>query len=112
MDCLFCKIAAGAIPVTRLYEDEHALAFPDINPQAPAHVLLIPKRHIASLAHAAPEDSVLLGYLLTAAAEVARQQGLDGGYRIVLNTGDDGGQTVPHLHLHLLGRRAMLWPPG
>ncbi len=112
MDCLFCKIAAGAIPVTRLYEDDQTLAFPDINPQAPTHILIIPKQHIASLTQAAPEDSALLGHLLATASTIAAQQGLADGYRTVINTGDDGGQTVGHLHLHLLGGRAMHWPPG
>ena len=112
MDCLFCKIAAGTIPVTRLYEDEQVLAFPDINPQAPVHVLLIPKQHIASLAQTTKEDAALLGHLLAAAAEVAQQQGLVNGYRLVINTGPDGGQTVDHLHVHLLGGRPMHWPPG
>lgn len=111
-DCLFCKIAAGTIPVNRLYEDEQVLAFPDIAPQAPTHVLLIPKKHLASHAHASAEDEQLLGHLLSAAGDLARQLGLEGGYRMVINTGDDGGQTVSHLHLHLLGGRHMTWPPG
>ena len=98
-DCLFCKIAAGAIPVTRLYETDEVLAFPDINPQAPVHILIIPKAHHASLAHTAhTEGTTLLGGLLSAAVEVAKQQGLANGYRVVINTGDDGGQTVDHLH--------------
>jgi histidine triad (HIT) family protein len=112
MDCLFCKIAAGTIPVTRLYEDDEVLAFPDIHPQAPVHILVIPKRHIASCAHALPADSGLLGHLLSAAAEVGHRQHLDNGYRLVINTGPDGGQTVEHLHVHLLGGRPMGWPPG
>jgi histidine triad (HIT) family protein len=111
-DCIFCKIAAGTIPANRLYEDDDVLVFPDLNPQAPAHLLVIPKEHLTSLAHATPAHEELLGRLLSAAAEVARQQGLDNGYRIVINTGSDGGQTVSHLHLHVLGRRAMHWPPG
>ena len=111
-DCLFCKIASGAIPVTRLYEDEQVLAFPDINPQAPVHILIIPRQHFASLAHTAPEDTGLLGYLLAAAAEIARQQNLTKGYRLVINTGSDGGQTVEHLLVHLLGGRHLGWPPG
>jgi histidine triad (HIT) family protein len=111
-NCLFCKIAAGVIPVTRFYEDDQVLAFPDISPQAPVHVLLIPKQHFASLAHTSATDSALLGHLLAAAAVVAREQGLGGGYRVVINTGADGGQTVEHLHLHLLGGRHMGWPPG
>jgi histidine triad (HIT) family protein len=112
MDCLFCKIAAGEIPVTRLFENEHILAFPDINPQAPTHILIIPKRHIASLAHAKPGDTPLIGELMAAAGEVAKLKELDSGYRLVINTGPDGGQTVGHLHVHLLGGRAMHWPPG
>jgi histidine triad (HIT) family protein len=111
-DCIFCKIASGAIPAKRLYEDEHVLAFADVNPQAPVHLLLIPRQHLDSLAAAAAEHQELLGRLLSAAAEVARQQKLDRGYRVVVNTGPDGGQTVDHLHLHVLGARAMRWPPG
>ncbi|MBB5065336.1 histidine triad nucleotide-binding protein [Granulicella mallensis] len=111
-DCLFCKIAAGIIPVKRLHEDEQVLAFPDINPQAPVHVLVIPKRHLASHAHATTEDAAMLGQLLSAAGEVAQAQGLENGYRLVINTGPDGGQTVDHLHVHLLGGRHLGWPPG
>ena len=111
-DCLFCKISTGAIPVTHLYENEHVLAFPDINPQAPVHILVIPKQHFASLAHTHSTDTALLGQLLAAANEVSQQQHLDNGFRLVINTGPDGGQTVDHLHLHLLGRRQMHWPPG
>jgi histidine triad (HIT) family protein len=112
MDCLFCKITAGTIPVTRLYEDEQVLAFADIHPQAPVHVLVIPKQHIASLAQTTTDDAAMLGHLLAAAAEVARLQGLEKGYRVVVNTGANGGQTVEHLHVHLLGGRHMGWPPG
>ncbi|HEX6494791.1 MAG TPA: histidine triad nucleotide-binding protein [Acidobacteriaceae bacterium] len=111
-DCLFCKIAAGDIAVKRLYEDDLCLCFPDINPQAPTHVLIIPKKHIASHAHAEPEDEKLLGHMMAKAVEIAREQGLTGGYRVVMNTGRDGGQTVDHLHLHLMGGRHMTWPPG
>ncbi len=111
-DCLFCKIVAGTIPVKRLYESDDAIAFADINPQAPVHVLVIPKRHITSLAVTLPADAALLGHLLAAAAEVARAQGLAEGYRLVINTGPDGGQTVDHLHVHVLGGRHMSWPPG
>ena len=110
--CLFCRITAGEIPVERLYEDDAVLAFPDINPQAPVHVLLIPKRHIASHAKAVADDAELLGELMWAVAEVARKQDLENGYRLVINTGPDGGQTVDHLHVHLLGKRPMHWPPG
>ena len=111
-DCLFCKIVSGAIPVERLYQTADTLAFRDIRPQAPVHLLLIPKRHIASLADALPEDAALLGALLAAAGDLAREQGLVHGYRLVVNTGAEGGQTVEHLHIHLLGRRPMGWPPG
>ena len=109
-DCLFCKIAAGAIPVTKLAENEHALAFPDINPQAPVHALVIPKAHFASLADA---DPATVGAVHALAVEVARLKGVAGsGYRTVINSGADAGQTVFHLHLHLLGGRSMGWPPG
>lgn len=111
-DCLFCKIVSGVIPVKRLHETDDVLAFADINPQAPVHVLVIPKRHIASHAHALPEDADMLGRLFSEAGEVAREQKLDHGYRLVVNTGADGGQTVEHLHVHILGGRAMGWPPG
>ena len=112
MDCIFCKIISGAIPATLLYQDNDAIAFADINPQAPVHALIIPRRHIVSLAHAAAEDAGLVGHLHWIAAELAREKGLAKGYRTVINIGDDGGQTVSHLHVHLLGGRAMHWPPG
>jgi histidine triad (HIT) family protein len=111
-DCIFCSIVAGEIPVKLLFEDESTVAFADINPQAPVHLLIIPKAHLASLAHAAAADANLLGTLMAAAAKIAEDQGLATGYRIVVNTGPDGGQTVDHLHLHLLGGRPMAWPPG
>ena len=111
-DCLFCKIVAGDIPAKRVFEDELCLAFPDINPQAPTHLLVIPKEHMPSQAQTTTEDKALLGHLMATAADLARMEGLDGGYRVVVNTGDDGGQTVHHLHLHLLGGRHMKWPPG
>jgi histidine triad (HIT) family protein len=95
-----------------VYEDELSLVFADIHPQAPVHLLVIPKEHIQSTAQATAEDAALLGHLLSAAAKIAAEQHLDGGYRIVINTGDDGGQTVNHLHLHVLGGRHMTWPPG
>jgi histidine triad (HIT) family protein len=110
--CLFCKIITGMIPAQRVYEDEVCIAFPDINPQALSHVLVVPKEHIASLAEVGPEHTALLGQLMTAATEVARRQKLGRGYRVVVNTGAEGGQTVPHLHLHVLGGRHMGWPPG
>lgn len=111
-DCLFCKILAGEIPANRIFEDEFCIAFPDINPQAPTHLLVIPKEHIASQAKALAEHKPLLGHLMATTAELARAQRLDKGYRVVVNTGEDGGQTVQHLHLHLLGGRHMDWPPG
>ena len=112
MDCIFCKIAAGEIPAKKIFEDERAIAFHDLHAQAPTHFLVVPKQHIESLAAAAPADEALLGHLTAIAARVAAQQNLSGGYRVVVNTGDDGGQTVPHLHLHVLGGRHMKWPPG
>ncbi|GAC1415676.1 MAG: histidine triad nucleotide-binding protein [Acidobacteriaceae bacterium] len=111
-DCIFCRIVSGAIPAKRLYEDDEVLAFPDAHPQAPTHVLLVPKQHIGSLGYTQVSHAALLGHLLAQAAEMARSAGLDGGYRVVVNTGRDGGQTVDHLHVHLLGGRAMGWPPG
>ena len=111
-DCLFCKIVAGKIPANRVYEDELCIVFPDISPQAPTHLLIIPKEHIASQAKAAAEHTPLLGHLLAVAAEIARCRKLNRGYRVVVNTGEDGGQTVNHIHLHLFGGRPMTWPPG
>jgi histidine triad (HIT) family protein len=112
MDCIFCKIVAGTIPSKKVYEDAQALAFFDIEPKAPTHILVIPKKHIASLDQAQPGDAPLLGHLLEAAADIAREQGLSQGYRVVISTGPQGGQTVDHLHVHLLGGRQMHWPPG
>jgi histidine triad (HIT) family protein len=112
MACLFCKIIAGEIPSKKVFEDDLTYAFRDINPQAPTHVLVVPRKHIASLAVASAEDQELLGYLHLVAARIANSEGLSKGFRTVINTGPDGGQTVDHLHVHLLGGRAMLWPPG
>jgi histidine triad (HIT) family protein len=113
MDCLFCKIVSGAIPARKTFEDDQAIAFRDINPQAPAHILVVPKKHIGSLAEAEEnDDKQLLGHLLGLVRQIARNENLAAGYRTVINTGPDGGQTVDHLHLHLLGGRAMQWPPG
>ncbi len=112
MDCIFCRIAAGEIPARLLFEDDQVVAFADINPQAPTHVLVIPRRHIVSLAQALKSDNALLGHMHGAVAELARTLQLNGGYRTVINTGEDGGQTVEHLHIHLLGGRHMTWPPG
>lgn len=114
MSCLFCKIVDGSIPSTAVYQDEHCYAFADIHPQAPVHILIAPRRHIASMAEAESNDAdrALFGRLLWAAAEIARAKGLGNGYRVVINTGADGGQTVDHLHIHLLGGRSLAWPPG
>ena len=112
MDCIFCKIAAGSIPSKKVFEDDQVFAFHDIDPKAPKHILVIPKKHIASLADARPEDAVLMGRLLLAIADIARDQALGKGYRVVTSIGPEGGQTVDHMHLHLLGGRQMHWPPG
>jgi histidine triad (HIT) family protein len=112
MSCLFCKIASGEIPSTAVYQDDRVYAFADINPKAPVHILIVPREHIASLAEATPQQNALLGHLMSVAAEIARNKGLAKGYRVVVNTGEDGGQTVDHLHLHLMGGRQMTWPPG
>ena len=109
---LFSKIIRLEIPAKIVFENERILAFRDISPQAPTHVLLIPKRVIPSLAEATPADRERLGEILLVAAEIARAEGLGSGYRVVLNTGSDGGPTVFHLHAHLLGGRALSWPPG
>ena len=107
-DCIFCKIVGGQIPSKRVMEDEHLIAFRDIQPAAPVHVLVVPRRHVASLAQLADGDVELAGRLLSAAAEVARQEGIEeSGYRVVANTGAHGGQTVNHLHLHVLGGRQL-----
>ena len=110
---LFEKIIARQIPAQIVYEDDLVLAFRDINPQAPTHVLIVPKKPIPRLAEAASEDQPLLGHLVMKAAEVAVKVGLqEGGYRLVINNGRDGGESVPHLHCHILGGRPMAWPPG
>lgn len=109
---LFGKILRKEIPVNIVYEDQLCLAFRDISPQAPIHILIIPKKHIPKLADATPEDHALLGHLLIKTKEIADSEGLTNGYRTVINTGEDGGQTVYHLHIHLLGGRSLSWPPG
>ena len=112
-DCLFCKIVQKTIPAKIVYEDERTLAFDDINPQAPVHSLIIPKTHVAAVQDCKDQDSELLAQLLIACTNVAKLKGLsESGYRIVTNTGRDAGQTVFHLHLHVLGGRHMTWPPG
>jgi histidine triad (HIT) family protein len=111
-DCLFCKIRDGAIPAKKVFEDDRAIAFRDINPQAPTHVLVVPKKHIASLDDLTTEDEPLIGHLHIVAREVAKQEGIAGGWRAVFNTGKPVGQSVFHVHLHVLGGRPMGWPPG
>jgi histidine triad (HIT) family protein len=111
-ECLFCRIAAGEIPAEKLYEDDEILVLRDIHPAAPTHALVIPKRHIATFADLAPEQDGLAGRLLRVAARVARQEGLDAGYRLVGNCGRQAGQEVLHIHVHLLGGRDFGWPPG
>ncbi|XXX76885.1 histidine triad nucleotide-binding protein [Sorangium sp. So ce134] len=111
--CIFCKIANKEIPSKVVLEDEHLIAFHDVNPQAPTHVLVIPKRHIAGIAQAAPEDEAVLGRLLLAARRVAELTGIaESGFRTVVNSGANAGQTVFHLHVHVIGGRSMAWPPG
>ncbi len=111
-DTIFGKIIRREIPANIVYEDDLALAFKDVNPQAPIHILVIPKKPIPQLDASTPEDQALLGHLLLTIKKVAKQAGLSKGYRVVLNNGYDGGQTVYHLHFHILGDRQMLWPPG
>lgn len=109
-NCLFCKIIDGQIPSKKIAEDDHAIAISDVNPQAPVHILIMPKKHVASIA--ALDDAELTGHLFQKARKIAVDHKLDNGFRIVVNTGQDGGQTVHHLHIHLLGGRALGWPPG
>ena len=113
VDCLFCRIASGSIQADRLHDDDLVVAFRDIAPRAPTHILLIPRRHIPSAAALTEADAPLLGRLFSVAADLARSEGIaDGGYRLVSNVGRWGGQTVDHLHFHLMGGRAFDWPPG
>ncbi len=111
-ETIFSKIIRREIPADIVYEDDLAIAFKDIHPQAPVHILVIPKQPIKSLAETTPQDQNLIGHLLLTAQQIALTAGLTNGYRLVINTGDDGGQTVPHIHLHILGGRQMTWPPG
>ena len=111
-DCIFCRIIRGEAPTKKVYEDERAFAFEDINPQAPTHVLIIPKKHIVGLKEAQPEDAEIIGYLHLVAAQIARERGIEDGYRTVFNVGPRAGQSVFHVHLHLLGGRSLRWPPG
>jgi len=108
MDCVFCQIVAGKIPSEILYQDEEVIAFRDINPQAPTHLIIIPKRHIPSLIHLSEAESPLAGHMINAANELAKKEGIaESGYRLVINCGQEGGQLVPHLHMHLLGGRKL-----
>jgi len=113
MDCIFCKIVLGQIPAKIVYEDDKAIAFEDINPQAPVHVLVVPRKHISTTLDIQPEDHALIGRLFEISNTIARERGVDKrGFRLVMNTNREAGQTVFHIHLHLLGGRTMHWPPG
>ena len=107
MDCLFCKIVAGQIPSAKVYEDDQVLAFRDIAPQAPTHILVIPKAHMASVAEVSPENSGVVAHIFEVIAQIAKAEGLENGYRVVSNCGDDAGQTVHHLHFHILGGKRL-----
>ena len=111
-ETIFSKIIKKEIPADIVYEDDLALAFRDVKPQAPVHILVIPKQAIAKISDAEIQDQTLLGHLLLVCGKVAKEQGLENGFRLVINNGDDGGQTVYHLHIHILGKRFMQWPPG
>jgi len=112
-DCLFCRIAEKTLPSKIVHEDDKCVAFDDVNPQAPTHVLVIPRKHVASIAELNEADAGLLAHLMMTGSKIAKQKGIaEGGYRLVVNTGKNGGQTVFHLHLHVLGGRPMHWPPG
>jgi histidine triad (HIT) family protein len=111
-DCLFCNMIAGKTPCKKVYEDEHVFVIEDIHPQAPTHVLVIPKKHIRGLKEAQPEDAEIIGRMHLVAAQIARERGIEHGYRTVYNVGPRAGQSVFHLHLHLMGGRDMKWPPG
>ena len=112
MDCLFCKIATGEIPSTKIFETDDVLAFADIDPKAPFHAVIIPKKHIKCSDNITAENSDIIAKIFEAIALISKQEGLTDGYRIVNNCGDDGGQTVGHLHFHMLAKRSMKWPPG
>ena len=111
-DCLFCKIIAGQIPSTKIYDDEFVYAFADIDPQAPFHAVVVPKIHISSAEEISAENSTYIAKIFEAIAKIAKQNNLDNGFRVVNNCGSDGGQTVGHIHFHLLARRNLQWPPG
>ncbi|MDO4607998.1 MAG: histidine triad nucleotide-binding protein [Clostridia bacterium] len=111
-DCLFCKIIAGEIPSTKIYDDEYVYAFADIDPQAPFHAVIVPKTHITSAAEINSDNSIYIAKIFEAVAKIAENEKLEKGFRVVNNCGEDGGQTVGHLHFHLLARRYLQWPPG
>jgi histidine triad (HIT) family protein len=111
-DCLLCQIGRKEHPARFVYEDDHVFACEDIHPQAPTHILICPRKHLTSLDEAGEEDAMLLGHMLVVAGRLARERKITGGYRTVLNTGRGAAQSIPHLHLHLLGGRAFRWPPG
>ena len=111
-DCIFCKLAGGEIPTDMVYEDELIAVFKDTAPQAPVHMLMVPKVHVASLDELSADNSELMGHMMLKIKEVTAKEGLTNGYRCVINTGEDGQQTVQHLHIHILGGRSMQWPPG
>jgi histidine triad (HIT) family protein len=111
-DCLFCRIVAGEIPARKVYEDEYTFAFEDLDPQGPTHVLIVPKKHIRGLKEATPEEAEIVGRCHLAAAQIARERNIEEGYRTVLNVGPKSGQSVFHLHVHLIGGRNLSWPPG
>jgi histidine triad (HIT) family protein len=111
-DCLFCKIIRGEIPSKKVYEDDRVFAFEDIDPKAPTHILIIPKKHFSGINTAAPEDAEIIGYSHLVAAKLAKERNIEQGYRTVYNVGPDSGQSVFHLHLHLIGGRKLSWPPG
>jgi histidine triad (HIT) family protein len=111
-DCIFCKIVDGDIPSDQVYQNDELIAFRDLNPQAPVHVLIIPRKHIASVADAAPQDAAMLGRILLVAGKIAEQESIGANFRVVTNRGEQAGQSVFHVHFHLLGGRTMEWPPG
>ena len=111
-DCLFCKIVNGEIPSNKVYEDDQILAFYDVAPQAPVHFLIVPKKHMDSLDDTTDEDAALLAHIMLKIKDIAKDLGLENGYRVVINTGEDGMQSVKHLHVHVLAKRRLLWPPG
>jgi histidine triad (HIT) family protein len=112
LECIFCKIIRGEIPSRKVWEDDHSFAFEDLDPQGPTHVLVVPKKHIAGLKEATPEDAEIIGRCHLAAARIANDRNIENGYRTVLNVGPGAGQSVFHLHVHLIGGRKLSWPPG